>query len=130
MDELLSDSNKEKNNYGFEQNANKKAKIHKEIPVVWSYILGKKFWRSLTIFNKISWLCFILSIGTILISYLGYILLRGDMPYFWATITSLIYTNLPRIGFISAVIGLVAGILDLYDRQTKTSGIQLILLAL
>jgi len=122
VDELLSDDNDDLNqNNSFEQKTNKKEKAHKDIPVDWSRVMSFSFFKNLTIFNKISWICFIVSLILIIIIIPVGILLEGNVPYYWASITTIILTNLPKIGIFSALIGLIAGLLDFYDRQTKAT---------
>lgn len=128
VDDLLSDNiNDHNEKASFEQNTNKKEKTHKDIPVDWSRFWGYEFFKSLTIFNKISWVCFGVPVVLIIILIPAGVLLDGDLPFYWASIATVLLTNLPKIGIFSALIGLIAGLLDYYDRQTKTTLIIILL---
>ena len=128
VDDLLSDNiNDHDEKASFEQNTNKKEKTHKDIPVDWSRFWGYEFFKSLTIFNKISWVCFGVSVVLIIILIPVGVLLDGDLPIYWASIATVLLTNLPKIGIFSALIGLITGLLDYYDRQTKTTLIIILL---
>lgn len=94
----------------------------------------KNFWKSLTVFNKIS-------VATILISMvavISYLLLCATVSlsnfygdgsfYFFAAfmgifsfITAAAGIFGPKIGCAAALIGLIAGVVDKYDRQYKAS---------
>ena len=94
----------------------------------------KCFWKSLTVFNKISMATILLS----LIAVISYLLLcitvnlcnlYADGPfYFFASFMGIFsFTTAaagifgPKVGCAAAVIGLLAGVLDKYDRQYKAS---------
>lgn len=94
----------------------------------------KCFWKSLTVFNKISMATILLP----LIAVISYLLLcitanlcnlYADGPfYFFASFMGIFsFTTAaagifgPKVGCAAAVIGLLAGVLDKYDRQYKAS---------
>ena len=83
-----------------------------------------EFWRSLTIFNKIALGCILANIliilaGIILTIIAGYI--------FTATVILVITSNIAKIGFISAVTGLILGLLNLHDRQNGGAAVMIVL---
>ncbi|MGN1413601.1 MAG: helix-turn-helix domain-containing protein [Anaerovoracaceae bacterium] len=94
----------------------------------------KKFWKSLTVFNKISMATILLS----MVAVISYLLLCAtvslsniytDGPlYFFASfmgifsfITAATGIFGPKVGCAAALIGLIAGVVDKYDRQYKAS---------
>ena len=92
----------------------------------------KIFWSSLILFNKIGVAAIIISGSGLLISYgiyAGSFLLQTigsgfDIPMYYLMILVIIMnisTTAAKAGFISAVIGLGAGLLDCFDRQYKAS---------
>ncbi|MBQ6900531.1 MAG: helix-turn-helix domain-containing protein [Firmicutes bacterium] len=71
-------------------------------------------WHSLTIFNKIAFICVAVNIIVILLSIL-LILPFGYIPAF--ALMVVITPAIAKIGLISAIAGLVLGLFDVYDRQ-------------
>ena len=78
----------------------------------------------MTIFNKIALGCILANIliilaGIILTIIAGYI--------FTATVILVITSNIAKIGFISAVTGLILGLLNLHDRQNGGAAVMIVL---
>lgn len=131
VDELLSDENKsdEQSEHIFEDNFTKKSSKHENIPIHWSGLLSvfsKKFWNSLTIFNKISCICILLTFIAFIFSLLSFILYYvftgdslGTLPVIWSMLITIIFTKVPLVGLIAALAGLIAGFVGIYDKQTK-----------
>ena len=135
VDELLNDSieesleNKEFTNIEEEKHSyNQEAprKKHKEIPIT------KPYWKSLTIFNKIGYVTIKINLVCILI-YIAVIIANvifDGVPVIFF-IPALLYgisLLIGRLGLAVTIIGLLAGLLDLYDRQNKASFIIAIIL--
>lgn len=83
-----------------------------------------EFWRSLTIFNKISLICIF---SDILIIIIGLILTMAAGYVFTATAVLVIISNVSKVGLIAGVTGLVLGLLDLYDRQSSGAAVMIVL---
>lgn len=83
-----------------------------------------EFWRSLTIFNKISLICVF---SDILIIIIGLILTMAAGYVFTATAVLVIISNVSKVGLIAGVTGLVLGLLDLYDRQSSGAAVMIVL---
>jgi len=81
-----------------------------------TYIL---FWRSLTIFNKIGLVCVLINV---LCTIIG-MLIAG---FAGMAVAVIIISNIAKAGLLISAVGLVLGILDLYDRQNKVSIILLV----
>ena len=120
IDELLKDPIEDFNDTKFENvNAFEHKKV-KEVP------LKKPYWNSLIIFNKIG----VASLIIILISLLlyGTMLFTGflfngvpSFLFFIPVFTYGIATIIGKAGLVATIIGLIAGLLNLYDRQIKGS---------
>lgn len=94
----------------------------------------KDFWKSLTVFNKISMVTILLSVVAV-ISYLllcssvNLYNLYPDGPFYFLTSCFTIFSFItaaagifgPKVGCAAALIGLIAGLFDAYDRQYKAS---------
>ena len=78
------------------------------------------FWQSLAVFNKIALVCIVVNA----IFMFGVVLVTDIMGL---TIASVITSYISRVGLISSGAGLAAGLLDIYDRQNKTSVIFIII---
>lgn len=135
VDELLNDSieeslenkkftNIEEEKHSYHQETPRKK--HKEIPIT------KPYWKSLTIFNKIGYVTIKINLVCILI-YIAVIIANvifdGVPSIFF--IPALLYgisVLIGRLGLAVTIIGLLAGLLDLYDRQNKASFIIAIIL--
>ena len=94
----------------------------------------KNFWKSLTVFNKISMATILLS----MVAVISYLLLcatvslcnfYGDGPFYFFAAFMGIFSFItaaagifgPKVGCAAALIGLIAGVVDKYDRQYKAS---------
>lgn len=122
VDELLSsDEDAKEENYTQTVHAKK----HNDVP------LEKPYWRSLTIFNKIGVVTAILGIITIPCSLLMSINNTPINIYItMTTMLSSIVLFADKIGLAATIIGLIAGLLDLYDRQIKCSIVLIVYLLL
>lgn len=94
----------------------------------------KNFWKSLTVFNKISMATILISMAAA-VSYLLFCFsvnlhnMYPDGPFYFFTSVFMIVTYItavagvlgPKAGCAAAVIGMAAGLLDVYDRQYKAA---------
>ena len=128
VDELLSDTLKEED---LEEspfnNANSERIVRKDIP------FEKPYWQSLTIFNKIGVASIVINIISLILYGIMLIinLIFNGLPSLLFFIPVFIYgfaTFICKVGLISTIIGLIAGLLNLYDRQIKTSVIIMLIL--
>lgn len=127
VDELLNDSIEDFDDTIFENVNSFGHKKVEEVP------LKKPYWHSLIIFNKIG----VTSLIIILISLLLYMtmlftgLIFNGVPsflFFIPVFTYGIATIIGKAGLIATIIGLIAGLMSLYDRQIKVSIIIALLL--
>ncbi|MGN0736436.1 MAG: helix-turn-helix domain-containing protein [Anaerovoracaceae bacterium] len=86
------------------------------------------FWKSLTIFNKIGFVCMMVCIASPFVSIIITVVTQSfiiSLTESAVAVTPAIMltfiTILPKIGLIIAAIGLILGACDLYDRQYKAS---------
>ena len=128
VDELLSDTLKEED---LEEspfnNANSERIVRKDIP------FEKPYWQSLTIFNKIGVASIVINIISLILYGIMLIinLIFNGIPSLLFFIPVFIYgfaTFICKVGLISTIIGLIAGLLNLYDRQIKASVIIMLIL--
>ncbi len=128
VDELLNDSFEEK---CFADNTNTsnsfERKQRNDVP------FEKPYWQSLIIFNKIGVAS--IAINVIALILYGIMLITGfifnGIPSFLFFIPVFIYgiaALIGKAGLISTIVGLIAGLLNLYDRQIKISVIILLVL--
>lgn len=133
VDELLSDTLKEEDfeKEGFEKspyhNTNSEHIARKDIP------FEKPYWRSLTIFNKIGVASIVINIISLILYGIMLIinLIFNGISSLLFFIPVFIYgfaTFICKVGLISTIIGLIAGLLNLYDRQIKASVIIMLIL--
>lgn len=138
VDELLSDTLKEEDfeKEGFEKEGFEKSPYHntnsehiarKDIP------FEKPYWQSLTIFNKIGVASIVINIISLILYGIMLIinLIFNGIPSLLFFIPVFIYgfaTFICKVGLISTIIGLIAGLLNLYDRQIKVSVIIMLIL--
>lgn len=121
VDDLLNYSNENQNfEETFEKVNSFEHKKREDIP------FEKPYWQSLIIFNKIGFVAIAINIGALLLY--GTMLFTGlifnGIPSFLFFIPVFIYgisAIIGKAGLISTIIGLIAGLLNLYDRQIKVS---------
>ena len=87
--------------------------------------LKKPYWKSMTIFNKIGFVSIIINITALLLYLLmvitGFIFNGLPTLFFLPVIIYGIAAVISKVGLVSTIIGLIAGLLNLYDRQIKVS---------
>lgn len=122
VDDLLNDFEADEPNIVEEVHNTSQAytkKVRNEIP------FEKPYWKSLTVFNKIGTITLGLNIGAVLI-YLLFVILSiifDGLPalFFIPVIIYGFAAIAGKFGLIVTIIGLLAGLFELYDKQTKVS---------
>lgn len=121
VDELLNDSNEDQSFEANPENFNTfEHKKREDIP------FEKPYWHSLIIFNKIGFASLIIIFVSLLLygTMLFTSLIFNGVPSFLFFIPMVIYgisAIIGKAGLIATIIGLIAGLLNLYDRQIKVS---------
>ena len=86
------------------------------------------FWKSLTVFNKIGVVCIIacmifpfLAVGITIIAQSITIPVTDSIAFVTPAVLLTFISIFPKVGLVTAALGLILGACDLYDRQYKAS---------
>lgn len=86
------------------------------------------FWKSLTVFNKIGFVCIIacmifpfLAVGITIIAQSITIPVTDSIAFVTPAVLLTFISIFPKVGLVTAALGLILGACDLYDRQYKAS---------